>query len=248
MRAGAAAVLSTVVMVGALANANACDRPGALGTSRVLKVNPDITAGFGRPFPAIPLSEGEIVLTFDDGPAPNSTPQILDILARECLRATFFMIGKRADSSPKIVVRARDGGHTLGSHSYSHRNLDTLPFEQAAEDIRRGFEAVERAAFGPGSGGARARLFRFPQYKSTPELVSFIRNHKGAVAGPDISSEDWRGQPPELTMERVRRLLDRRNRGMLSLHDNQKNTVAVLPMVIGEIRARGMRVVHIVAE
>lgn len=245
-RARATAILSAAILPMFVVAAHACGTSGALGTSRVLKVDTSTTVGFGRPFAALPLSRDEIVLTFDDGPASGSTPQILDILARECVQATFFMIGKRAEAEPQLVARVRDGGHTIGSHSYSHRNLDTLPPEQAIADIQRGYEAVERAAFGPSRGEDRARLFRFPSYKWTPALISFIRTRKGTVASWDISSEDWRGEAPEVTMERVRRLLDRRGRGVLSLHDNQKNTVAMLPMVIAEIRLRGMRIVHLV--
>jgi peptidoglycan/xylan/chitin deacetylase (PgdA/CDA1 family) len=248
MRVIAIAVLAAVTTSVAAVTAHACDNSRALGTSRVLKVDTNTTAGFGKPFKGLPLSSREIVLTFDDGPAPGSTPRILDILARECVRATFFMIGKRAEAEPRLVARAKENGHTIGSHSYSHRNLDTLPPDQAVADIQRGYEAVEKAAYGPGEGDRRARLFRFPSYKSTPELVSFVRAHKGTVASWDISSEDWRGEAAEVTMQRVRRLLVRRDRGVLSLHDNQKNTVEVLPMIIDEIRARGMRIVHLVAE
>lgn len=246
MRTSAKSILAAIVMSGYLTPAHACDN-GALGTSRVLKVKTETTAGFGRPFPALPLAPKEIVMTFDDGPMPGSTPQILDILGRDCIRATFFMIGHRAAANPQLVIRARDGGHTLGSHSFSHKDLDKLAPDAAMADIQRGYEAVETAAFGPDSG-ERARLFRFPSYKSTPELMSLVRGHRAAIAGWDLSSEDWRGQPPEVTLERVRHLLDRRDRGVLSLHDNQKNTVALLPMVIAEIRARGMRIVHLVPE
>jgi peptidoglycan/xylan/chitin deacetylase (PgdA/CDA1 family) len=246
MRTNAKAILAAIIMCGCLAPAPACEN-GALGTSRVLNVKTETTAGFGRPFPALPLAQKEVVFTFDDGPTAGSTPQILDILGRECIRATFFMIGNRAQANPQLVARARDGGHTLGSHSFSHKNLDTLSPDVAMADIQRGYEAVEAAAFGSGNG-ERARLFRFPSYKSTPELTSFVRSHRGIIAGWDLSSEDWRGQAPEVTMERVRHLLDRRDRGVLSLHDNQKNTVALLPMVIAELRTRGMRVVHLVPE
>lgn len=248
MKVGAAAVLCAIFMVALPAATKACDVPDALGTSRVLKLNANTTVGFGKSFPPLPLSRGEYVLAFDDGPAPGSTPQILDILARECIRAAFFMIGKRAEANPEIVARERDAGHTLGSHSYSHRRLDTLHFEQAVGDIERGYQAVEAAAYGAGGTGRRARLFRFPEYKSTPELISFVHSRNGIVASWDISTEDWRGQAPQVTMERVRHLLDRRDRGVISLHDYQKNTVALLPMIIAELRNRGVRIVHLEAE
>jgi peptidoglycan/xylan/chitin deacetylase (PgdA/CDA1 family) len=248
MRVSATVILSATIGLVFGAGAHACNAPGALGTSRVLKVDTSTTVGFGKPFGFLPLSRGEIVLAFDDGPAAGSTPQILDILARECVRATFFMIGKRAEAEPQLVVRVRDDGHTIGSHSYSHRNLDALPTYQAVADIQRGYEAIEQAAFGDNRGEDRPRLFRFPSYKSTPELVSFVRAHRGTVASWDISSQDWRGDAPDVTMDRVQRLLDRRDRGVLSLHDNQKNTAAILPMILAEIRRRGMRVVHLVPE
>lgn len=247
MRAVTIAVAG-VLVVAAHAGVRACETRGALGTARVLKVDTAATAGFGKPFEALPLARGEIVLTFDDGPSPGSTPQILDILAGECVRATFFMIGKRAEAEPRIAARVQADGHTIGSHSYSHRNLDTLPLDQATADIRRGYQAVEKAAYGTEPAEDRARLFRFPSYKSTPELVSFVRAHHATVASWDIGSQDWRGDPPNMTLDRVRRLLDRRDRGVLSLHDSQKNTAAALPAIIAEIRGRGMRIVHLVAE
>jgi peptidoglycan/xylan/chitin deacetylase (PgdA/CDA1 family) len=180
------AVLSAVIVFGFVAAASACERLSAPGVSRVLSFNTQTTPGFGKSFRALPLSRGELVLTFDDGPAPGSTGPILDILARECIRATFFMIGRRAEANPQLVARVRDGGHTIGSHSYSHRRLDTLPLQQAVEDIQRGYEAVEAAAFGPGARAEGTRLFRFPEYRSTPELVDFVRSRKGSVARCDF--------------------------------------------------------------
>lgn len=236
------------VLVLSAHGARACDTGDVLGTSRVLKVDTIATAGFGKPFEALPLARGEIVLTFDDGPSPGSTPQILDILARECIRAIFFMIGKRAEEQPQLVARARADGHTIGSHSYSHRNLDSLPLDQATADIQRGYQAVEKAAYGAEGVKDRARLFRFPSYKSTPELVSFVRAHGGTIASWDIGTQDWRGDPSSMTTDRVRRLLDRRDRGVLSLHDSQKNTAEALPAILAEIRTRGMRIVHVVPE
>jgi peptidoglycan/xylan/chitin deacetylase (PgdA/CDA1 family) len=246
MRAMVIAVAG-VLIVSAHDGAHACDTRSAVGTSRVLKVDTIKTPGFGKPFDALPLARGEIVLTFDDGPSAGSTPQILDVLARECIRATFFMIGKRAEAAPQIAARVRADGHTIGSHSYSHRSLDTLPVDQATADIQRGYQAVEKAAFGD-SREERARLFRFPSYKSTPELVSFVRAHRATVASWDIGSQDWRGDAPDVTVDRVRKLLARRDRGVLSLHDNQKNTAEALPTIIAEIRGRGLKIVHLVVE
>jgi peptidoglycan/xylan/chitin deacetylase (PgdA/CDA1 family) len=244
---GIVGAFSAFMMAASAATAQICNSPDALGTSRVLKIDTSKIDGFGTSFGSLPLARGEIVLTFDDGPVSESTSRILDALSWQCVRATFFMIGRRAEALPQLVARVRDDGHTIGSHSYSHRNLDALSHDQAVADIQRGYEAVETAAFGSRSED-RPRLFRFPSYKSTPELVSFVRARRGTVASWDLSSQDWRGDAPAIIMDRVRRLLERRDRGVLSFHDNQKNTTVVLPMVLAEIRARGLRVVHLVPE
>jgi peptidoglycan/xylan/chitin deacetylase (PgdA/CDA1 family) len=244
MKIAAIAIAGFVLLSGA-AQARDCDA-GALGTSRTLKLQTAQTTGIGQGYPALGLAHGEIILTFDDGPMPATTPEIVKILAKECVQATFFMIGKRAEAHPDLARLVRDGGHSIGSHSYSHRPLNTLAPEAATDDIQRGYEAVEKAAFA--STAERPRLFRFPDFKSTPELVAFLREHHGTVVDRNISPADWRGQPAEVTFERLKRLLDRQDRGIIILHDSQPETVKLLPMLIAEMKTRHMRIVHLVAE
>jgi peptidoglycan/xylan/chitin deacetylase (PgdA/CDA1 family) len=225
--------------------AHACDS-NTLGTSRALKVSTKEIIGVGRDYPALGLAHGEIILTFDDGPVPDTTPAILDILDKECVRATFFMVGKRAEAQPELAKLVRERGHAIGSHSYTHRELNRLPADEANDDVRRGYEAVEKAAYG--AAADRPRLVRFPGFKSTPALVSFVREHHGTVVNTNISPADWRGQPAGVTFERLRSLLDRQDRGILILHDSQPETVKLLPMLIAEMKARKMKVVHLVAD
>jgi peptidoglycan/xylan/chitin deacetylase (PgdA/CDA1 family) len=240
-----AIALATTVLFAATAHARDCG-PGTLGTSRTLILSTADTVGIGHRYPALGLAHGEIILTFDDGPLPETTPAIIDILAKECVQATFFMIGKRAEAHAELAKRVREAGHSIGSHSYTHRELNELPFNDARQDIQRGYEAVEKAAFG--SIADRPRLIRFPGFKSTPELVSFVHSHHGTVVDVNISPADWRGQPANVTFERLKQLLDRQDRGILILHDSQRETVKLLPMLITEMKARNMRVVHLVAE
>lgn len=238
--------LAVVLLLSYRAGAAECTQPGALGTSRQLTIKTDITAGLGHGFPSLGLAPGEVILTFDDGPLPDTTPRILDILARECIQATFFMIGKRAEAYPEIVARVRAAGHSIGSHSYTHRTLGKLPYEEAAADIQKGYEAVEKAEFG--NNADRPRLFRFPDYKSTPELAAFVRSRHATIADVNMSPADWRGQPADITMKRVKMLFDRQGRGILGLHDSQKNTVELLQMIIAELKARNMHIVHLTVE
>jgi len=239
-----AAFLSIVLLAGT-APAYACGAD-ALGTSREFKVSTKDTAGIGHGYPSLGLAHGEIILTFDDGPVPGTTPAILDILAKECVRATFFMIGKRAEANSALAKLVRDGGHMIGSHSYSHRELNSLPAAEARDDVLRGYEAVERAVFGQSAD--RPRLVRFPGFKSTPDLVSFVHDHHGAVVNTNISPADWRGDPANVTFERLRALLDRQDRGIILLHDAQPETVKLLPMLLAEMKKRNMKVVALVAE
>ena len=91
-------------------------------------------------------------------------------------------------------------------------------------------------------------MIRFPEYKSTPDLKAFAQARKGIIANTHISPEDWRGQPAEQTMARLRALFDRRTNGILGLHDDQRHTVDLLPMVIAEMRTRHMQIVHLVVK
>ena len=237
--------LLTLGVLSCAAQARECDA-GALGTSRTLKVSTAERTGIGHGYPALGLAHREIILTFDDGPKPETTPAILDALARECVQATFFMIGKRAEAHPELAKRIREEGHSVGSHSFTHRELNYLASEDAVQDIQRGFEAVDKAAFG--STTDRPRLFRFPGFKSTPELVAFVHSHHGLVVDRNIGAADYRGDPAQVTFERLKQRLDKMDRGILILHDVQPETVKLLPMVLAELKTRKMRVVHLTAE
>src|ERR1700693_2686540 len=96
--------------------------PDALGTERVLDVDASSTPRLGRKqFPsALPLQRKELVLTFDDGPWPATTPKILDALKRECVRATFFLLGRHVEEYPELARRERAEGHSVGHHTFSH--------------------------------------------------------------------------------------------------------------------------------
>lgn len=240
-----AVALVVLAAVSCVAQARDCG-PDALGTSRTLTIKTGERTGIGHGYPALGLAKGEIILTFDDGPSPKTTPAILDILAKDCVQATFFMIGKHAEAHPELARRVREAGHSIGSHSYSHRELNYLAPEDATADIERGIEAVDRAAFG--SAADRPHLFRFPGFKSTPELVAFVNSHHGLVVDRNFGANDWRGDPAPVEFERFKERLQHMQRGIVILHDVQPETVKLLPMVLAELKARHMKIVHLVAE
>src|ERR1700760_3280010 len=125
------AVLCTVVSVVLLSGlaaqpaSAATDCPGhpdALGISRILVVDPREHTKIGTMQYAetLPLRDHEVVLTFDDGPLPHNSDQVLAILAAQCVKATFFTIGEMARQFPENVRKLRDAGHTIGTHSQTH--------------------------------------------------------------------------------------------------------------------------------
>src|SRR6201985_1601268 len=117
----------------AAARATECTNKDALGTSRILQVDAASTPRVGlKSFPdTLPLEDHEVVLTFDDGPWPPPTPKVLAALAHECVRATFFLIGKPASEHPDLVRRIAAEGHTIGYHTWSHRSLKQIDPSEA---------------------------------------------------------------------------------------------------------------------
>src|SRR5262245_58249348 len=111
--------------------------PDTLGTERVLAVDGAATPRVGRKsFPTtLPLEPKEVVLTFDDGPNPGTTERVLDALKRECVHATFFLIGKHTESHPELVRRTFAEGHTIGNHTYSHPWLSQIMPQRAQAEI-----------------------------------------------------------------------------------------------------------------
>src|SRR3954447_12729987 len=117
-----------------------CANPNALGVSRVVEI--DTTGGPGFGFDHFKqfdfLTEKEVVLTFDDGPWPVNTPAVLKALADECTKALFFSIGKHASWHPELLKQVAAAGHTIGSHTWSHKDLSKLSQQEATEEIEKG--------------------------------------------------------------------------------------------------------------
>src|SRR3954468_9199127 len=127
----------------------AAECPGnrnALGTSRVLVVDPRKHPRIGTMQYAetLPLRDHEVVLSFDDGPLPRNSDQILTILAAQCIKANFFLVGKMAQSFPAGVRKLRDAGHTVGTHTQTHPlTMNKMPIERAKAEIGAGIASVK---------------------------------------------------------------------------------------------------------
>jgi peptidoglycan/xylan/chitin deacetylase (PgdA/CDA1 family) len=225
-----------------------CDKPGGMGLSRIVEI--DTTGGPGFGFEHFKqydfLRDKEVVLTFDDGPWPGSTPAVLKALADECLKSTFFEIGKHATWHPEITKQVIDAGMTVGTHTWSHKDLARNPYakdiEQAEQEIELGNSAVHMAA----AGGKVAPFFRFPDLQHPPQLLSYLAERNIAVFSTDIDSRDFKMHKPEEVIKSVMSQLEKHGKGIILMHDFHRNTAEALPELIRQLKAGGYKVVHMV--
>jgi peptidoglycan/xylan/chitin deacetylase (PgdA/CDA1 family) len=247
MNVPAAAV---VLLIASMATATAanCPRKGTLGTSRILKVDAATTPQVGlKNFPqTLPLADHEVVLTFDDGPWPPTTPRVLAALAHECVRATFFLIGKPASEHPDLVRRIAAGRHTIGHHTWLHLNLMQIPPVEATEEIDHGISAVEMALHGIATSTPSTPFFRFPFFASTPAALELLKSRGIVVFGADLWASDWDPITPKQELKLLTDRLRVARKGIILLHDPQARTAAMLPAFLRYLRDNDYRVVHLV--
>jgi peptidoglycan/xylan/chitin deacetylase (PgdA/CDA1 family) len=232
----------------ATAEAADCPRKDALGTSRVLTVDAAATPRVGlKSFPqALPLEDHEVVLTFDDGPWPPTTPQVLAALARECVQATFFLIGKPASEHPNLVRKIAAAGHTIGHHTWTHPSLAQIAPEAAVEQIDRGISAVETALHGVATTKPSTPFFRFPGFESTPATLDLLQSRGIVVFGADLWASDWNPMTPAEELKTLTDRLKTAGRGIILLHDPKRHTAAMLPAFLRYLKENHYRVVHVV--
>jgi peptidoglycan/xylan/chitin deacetylase (PgdA/CDA1 family) len=225
-----------------------CDKLGGMGLARIVEI--DTTGGPGFGFEHFKqydfLHDKEVVLTFDDGPWPQNTPAVLKALADECLKATFFEIGKHAIWHPEITKQVIEAGMTVGTHTWSHKDLARNPYakdlEQAEQEIEMGNSAVHMAA----AGAPLAPFFRFPDLQHPPQLLVYLGERNIAIFSTDIDSRDFKMHKPEDVIKSVMSQLEKRGKGIILMHDFQHNTAEALPELLHQLKAGGYKVVHMV--
>ena len=219
--------------------------PDALGTSRTLVVDPREHPRIGamQYGETLPLADHEVVLTFDDGPLPAHSNRILEILAAQCIKATFFTIGRMASAYPEGVRKLRDAGHTVGTHTQSHPiYMKKMPIERARPEIDDGIASVT-AALGD---SAPAPFFRIPGLSRAEDVEDYVASKGIQTWSADFLADDWRHVSSARVFELAIKRLEARGRGILLLHDIQARTVAALPRILREMKSRGYRIVHVV--
>jgi peptidoglycan/xylan/chitin deacetylase (PgdA/CDA1 family) len=150
------------------------DNPHVLGTERTIAVEPWTLPRVGtfQFAQTLPLGDHEVVLTFDDGPSPETTGKVLDALAAECVKANFFLVGEHAVQAPALVRREAREGHTVGTHTQSHPDLAKLKPQEAEAEINDGIAAAAAAL--DGEAGV-APFFRAPYLVTNPAIDAYLR-------------------------------------------------------------------------
>lgn len=194
----------------------------------------------------LPLRDREVVLTFDDGPLPRESNQVLDILAKDCVKATFFVVGRMAKTFPEGVRKLRDAGHTIGTHSQNHPlSFNRMSVEQAQQEVDEGI-ASTLAALG-GDRAALSPFFRIPGLLRAEAVEGYLASRGIQAWSADFPADDWRHVSPDTVFHLAMSRLAAKGKGILLLHDIQPRTVAALPRILQALKAGGYKIVHVVA-
>jgi peptidoglycan/xylan/chitin deacetylase (PgdA/CDA1 family) len=229
-----------------------CSNPNALGISRVVEI--DTTGGPGFGFEHFKshdfLREGEVVLTFDDGPWPKNTPAVLAALAAHCTKAIFFPIGLHATYEPGILKQVAAAGHAIGSHTWCHQDLSktkgrcnvngkvqTVEYNPK-DEIEMGISAVHWAV-----GGPTAPYFRFPALRQPQELIDYLGKRNIAIFSADMDSFDFKMRKPEQVRQSVMEKLKKHGKGIVLVHDFQHATAEAAMDLLNDLKAAGYKMV-----
>ena len=224
-----------------------CSNPDALGLSRIVEIDTTGGPAFGTEhFKQYDfLRDKEVVLTFDDGPWPENTPKVLKALTDNCTKATFFEIGEHATWRPDISKAVAQAGMTVGSHTWSHKDLARKPYasdiEQAKQEIEMGVSAVQMAVAGP-----IAPFFRFPDLQQPPELIAYLGSRNIATFSTDIDSFDFKIRKPEDVIKSVMTKLQKNGKGIVLMHDFQHATADAMPELLHQLKLAGYKIVAMV--
>ena len=220
-----------------------CTNADALGVARVVEIDTTGGPGFGfEHFKAYDfLRDKEVILTFDDGPWPGNTPAVLRALADQCTKAMFFPIGKHAGYYPDIIKQVAAAGHTIGSHTWSHKDLSRMSDEDAKAEIEKGVAAVSIALGNQPVGP----FFRFPALRHPGEAMKYVGTRNLGVFSTDLDSFDFKARKPDQVISTVMKKLDKHGKGIVLMHDFQHATAEAVPELLKQLKAKGFKVVQV---
>lgn len=176
----------------------------------------------------------KVALTFDDGPSLECTEYLLEGLAEREVKATFFLIGKKAEEYPKLVRKIREGGHVIGNHSYSHVNLGILSCEEACQQIQKTNQVIEEAA------GVIPQYIRSP-FGSTQENLDCKMDMIEVLW--DVDPRDWEIQNTAQIVNKV--VTKVQENDIILLHDGYEESIAATFEIIDTLKEEGYEFVTV---
>jgi len=179
----------------------------------------------------------QVAITFDDGPHPAYTPKLLDILARHNAKATFFLVGEKAEQAPNLVRAQAAAGHNIGNHTYHHVNLQKIPDEDVAVEIQACGEVLK------GILGQEIHLFRPPGGGYDRQIAVAAEALGYTTVFWSDNSGDYKNPGGKALEARVLKRIG--NGGIILLHDGVRQTVEVLPQIIQILKNKGYELVTI---
>jgi peptidoglycan/xylan/chitin deacetylase (PgdA/CDA1 family) len=246
-RSFAAYVLAaSIAAIGVAQAADCAGNPNALGVSRTIVLDPTQHPRLGtlQYDESLPLNDHEVVLTFDDGPLQPYTNRVLDALAAECTKATFFLVGRMALGYPHVVQREYSEGHTIATHSQNHPfTFAKMSVDQASKEIEDGFDSVRSVL---GDPNAVAPFFRIPGLLRQDAVEDYLSSRHYATFSLDFLADDWTHISAKEITRRALQRIEARGRGILLLHDIQPATAQALPTLLAELKRRGYKIVQVV--
>jgi peptidoglycan/xylan/chitin deacetylase (PgdA/CDA1 family) len=222
------------------------NNPDAIGTSRTIVVDPAALPQIGtmQYKTTLPLEDHEVALTFDDGPLPPYTDRVLDTLAANCVKVTYFLVGQMAHTYPDLVRRIYNAGHVIGTHSQTHPlSFNHMSSPRIEREVEGGIASLEAIL---GDRRAIAPFFRVPGLLRAKPVETYLASKALAVWSADEVADDWhrRITPAQIVHRAIKRIDANNHRGVLLLHDIHPVTVIALPMLLKELKARGYRIVQ----
>jgi peptidoglycan-N-acetylglucosamine deacetylase len=189
-----------------------------------------------------PMKEKLVAITFDDGPDPLFSSQVLDVLKKHQAKATFFVIGQYAQLHPEIIKRELEAGHEVGNHTFTHIDIEKVTASRLAKEI----DKTERVIYQDGE--PELKLFRPPLGHINWRLVKMMekKNYKVILWSWHQDSRDWGGRAAAPMANQVMNNL--RNGDIILFHDaggNRSETVKALKIILPQLKARGYKCVTV---
>lgn len=174
-----------------------------------------------------------INLTFDDGPHPTLTNQLLKLLEEEKTTVNFFVVGRMVKANPGVLLNSYEHGHLIGNHTLEHKDLRKLSFEDATQQIESGYDSIKAVL------NYYLPFFRFPYGASTPKLRSYLGFLSRVEFYWNIDTRDWAIKDPEALFKNALMRIQEQQKGIALFHDIQPQTIAAMPFIIKSLKEAG---------